>query len=188
MQLPTPRPRHALPTALQMALCGMAPEVTLASALASVHFYINQQQLLVCMHAAEGSGAAGVHAYLAGRAHPAGPHRMHPNQAEELCVCVWLGEGGGGCQQTAAAAERLLLWHRFGFVPNGSRPGGTVGLFGPAVTQAEVREAQLGKKISKVQEACRKKLEEVHGGYVQVCRHALSRETMFQWRAHDARL
>ncbi len=34
--------------------------------------------------------------------------------------------------------------------------------------QAELREAQLTKKINKVQEACRKKLEEVHNGYVQV--------------------
>lgn len=35
-------------------------------------------------------------------------------------------------------------------------------------SQAELREAQLTKKINKVQEACRKKLEEVHNGYVQV--------------------
>ncbi|KAG2499132.1 hypothetical protein HYH03_002715 [Edaphochlamys debaryana] len=36
--------------------------------------------------------------------------------------------------------------------------------------QADLRESQLTKKINKVQEACRKKLEEVHNGYVQAKR------------------
>ncbi|KXZ56430.1 hypothetical protein GPECTOR_1g383 [Gonium pectorale] len=34
--------------------------------------------------------------------------------------------------------------------------------------QSELKETQLTKKIGKVQDACRKKLEEVHNGYVQV--------------------
>ena len=33
----------------------------------------------------------------------------------------------------------------------------------------EFREAQLQKKIDKVQEACKKKLQEVHTGYTAVC-------------------
>ncbi|GFR41376.1 hypothetical protein Agub_g2059, partial [Astrephomene gubernaculifera] len=36
--------------------------------------------------------------------------------------------------------------------------------------QADLKEAQLTKKVTKVQEACRKKLEEVHNGYVQAKR------------------
>ena len=34
----------------------------------------------------------------------------------------------------------------------------------------EYREAQLRKRIDKVQEACKKKLQEVHGGYTAVSR------------------
>ena len=34
--------------------------------------------------------------------------------------------------------------------------------------QAQLRESQLQQKISKVQEACKRKLQEVHNGYTQV--------------------
>ena len=34
--------------------------------------------------------------------------------------------------------------------------------------QAQLRESQVQRKISKVQEACKKKLQEVHNGYTQV--------------------
>lgn len=35
--------------------------------------------------------------------------------------------------------------------------------------QAQLRESQLQGKIGKVQEACKRKLQEVHSGYTQVC-------------------
>lgn len=38
----------------------------------------------------------------------------------------------------------------------------------------EYREAQLRKRIDKVQEACKKKLQEVHGGYTAVRRSCMS--------------
>ena len=34
--------------------------------------------------------------------------------------------------------------------------------------QAQLRENQVQRKISKVQEACKSKLQEVHNGYTQV--------------------
>ncbi len=34
--------------------------------------------------------------------------------------------------------------------------------------QAQLRESQVQRKISKVQEACKSKLQEVHNGYTQV--------------------
>lgn len=34
--------------------------------------------------------------------------------------------------------------------------------------QAQLRESQLQRKLEKVQEACKKKLQEVHNGYTQV--------------------
>ena len=38
----------------------------------------------------------------------------------------------------------------------------------------EFREAQLQKKITKVQEACKKKLQEVHTGYTAVSLHSVN--------------
>ena len=73
--------RRVTAVSLQLALCGQAPETALNSALASVNFYLQQQQL-----------------------------------------------------------------------------------------SFEYREAQLRKRIDKVQEACKKKLQEVHGGYTAVNR------------------
>ena len=35
--------------------------------------------------------------------------------------------------------------------------------------QAQLRESQVQRKIGKVQEACKRKLQEVHNGYTQVC-------------------
>ena len=38
--------------------------------------------------------------------------------------------------------------------------------------QAQLRESQVQRKIGKVQEACKRKLQEVHNGYTQVCASA----------------
>ncbi len=40
--------------------------------------------------------------------------------------------------------------------------------------EAQLRESQVQRKIGKVQEACKKKLQEVHNGYTQVCASSLS--------------
>ena len=39
---------------------------------------------------------------------------------------------------------------------------------GQVELQAQLRESQLQRKLEKVQEACKKKLQEVHNGYTQV--------------------
>ena len=39
---------------------------------------------------------------------------------------------------------------------------------GQVELQAQLRQSQLQRKLEKVQEACKKKLQEVHNGYTQV--------------------
>jgi len=41
-----------------------------------------------------------------------------------------------------------------------------------AALQAQVKELQLGRKVERVQDACKKRLAEVHSGYTQARRRA----------------